>query len=60
MPNDRLNHQAGNGSRNPKYGYVVNAGSERFKDAAYVRVLQGKAKLDTKKTETHIPDFPEG
>jgi hypothetical protein len=59
MTNDRLNDHSRKGGSDPKQGKMSHIGTEGLEDAAYIGILQSEAELNTKKTESHVPDIPE-
>jgi hypothetical protein len=60
MADDGLNDQAGDGCGDPEDGDILNPRTERLKNTAHIGILEGEAKLNAEKPETHVPDLPKG
>jgi hypothetical protein len=60
VADDGLHDQSSKGGGQPEDWNLVGPGAKVLVDGAHVGHLQSPAKLNTKKTEAHIPDLPEG
>src|ERR1041385_8749991 len=56
---DRLDDQSCERCCKPEYRKMIGICAELLVDAAHIAELQAPAELNTKKSETHVPDLPE-